>query len=79
MNFTGQPVTALALNDSIPGPLLRFEEGEDVTIHVTNRLAVDTSIHWHGLVLPYTQDGVPLISFPGIKPGETFTYNFKAR
>ncbi len=79
INVTGRERPALAINGQIPGPVLRFKEGEDVTINVTNRLAVDTSIHWHGLLLPYTQDGVPGISFPGIKPGETFTYRFTVK
>ncbi|MCK5777937.1 MAG: copper resistance system multicopper oxidase [Rhodospirillales bacterium] len=63
-------------NGASPGPVLRFKEGEDVVINVTNNLSEMTSIHWHGLILPYQQDGVPNISFPGIKPGETFTYRF---
>lgn len=72
----GQHKTALAINDSIPGPTLHFREGETVTINVTNHLSEDTSLHWHGMVLPANQDGVPSISFDGIKPGETFTYSF---
>ena len=67
---------AIGYNGATPGPTLRFKEGEDVTIKVTNNLDVSTSIHWHGLILPYQQDGVPNISYEGIKPGETFTYNF---
>jgi len=63
-------------NGASPGPVLRFKEGEDVVINVTNNLSEMTSIHWHGLILPYQQDGVPNISYPGIKPGETFTYRF---
>lgn len=63
-------------NGKSPGPVLRFKEGEDVSINVTNNLDEITSIHWHGVILPFEQDGVPGISFPGIKPGETFTYNF---
>ena len=66
----------LTINGTVPGPTLRFKEGEEVTINVTNTLDVDTSLHWHGLVLPFRQDGVPGISFNGIKPGETFTYHF---
>ena len=66
----------VGFNGSSPGPVLRFTEGEEVTINVTNNLDEDTSIHWHGLILPYQQDGVPTISFDGIKPGETFTYTF---
>lgn len=68
--------TAIGYNGSTPGPVLRFREGEDVTINVTNNLDTSTSIHWHGLILPYQQDGVPGISYEGIEPGETFTYNF---
>ncbi|MGA0394193.1 MAG: multicopper oxidase domain-containing protein, partial [Rhodospirillales bacterium] len=70
---------AMAINGTVPGPVLRFKEGEELTINVTNTLDEDTSIHWHGLILPYQQDGVPGISFPGIKPGETFTYTFPAQ
>ncbi|SDG36993.1 copper resistance system multicopper oxidase [Thalassobaculum litoreum] len=68
--------TAIGYNGSSTPTILRFKEGEEVTIAVTNNLAEDTSIHWHGLILPYRQDGVPGISFDGIKPGETFTYRF---
>ena len=68
--------TGIGYNGSAKPPVLRFKEGEDVTINVTNNLDEDTSIHWHGLILPYQEDGVPGISFDGIKPGETFTYNF---
>ncbi|PHQ27338.1 copper oxidase [Marinobacter guineae] len=66
----------IGYNGASPGPVLRFKEGEIATINVTNNLDEMTSIHWHGLILPYDQDGVPGISFPGIKPGETFTYEF---
>ena len=71
--------TATTINGSIPGPLLRLQEGEDVVLRVTNGLQEDTSIHWHGLLVPFDMDGVPGISFPGIKPGETFTYRFRIR
>ncbi|HBC33774.1 MAG TPA: copper oxidase, partial [Marinobacter adhaerens] len=64
----------IGYNGASPGPVLRFKEGEEVTINVTNNLDEMTSIHWHGLILPFEQDGVPGISFAGIKPGETFTY-----
>ena len=77
VNITGRPRTAMTVNGQLPGPVLRFKEGEEVTLNVKNTLDEDTSIHWHGIILPYTQDGVPGISFPGIKPGETFTYRFK--
>ena len=66
----------IGYNGASPGPVLRMEEGENVTINVTNNLDEMTSIHWHGLILPYQQDGVPTISYDGIKPGETFTYKF---
>ena len=66
----------IGYNGASPGPILRFNEGENVTINVKNNLDDMTSIHWHGLILPYQQDGVPTISYDGIKPGETFTYNF---
>ncbi len=77
--FNGRERQAMAINGQIPGPELRFTEGEEVTIHVTNRMDTDTSLHWHGILLPYTQDGVPGISFPGIKPGESFTYQFRIK
>ena len=70
---------AIAVNGTVPGPLVRLREGQDVRIDVTNKLAEDTSIHWHGLLLPFQFDGVPGVSFPGIKPGETFTYEFPIR
>ncbi|WP_165857343.1 copper resistance system multicopper oxidase [Marinobacter sp. JSM 1782161] len=66
----------IGYNGASPGPVLRFKEGENVTINVTNNLDEMTSVHWHGLILPFTQDGVPGISYPGIRPGETFTYQF---
>jgi FtsP/CotA-like multicopper oxidase with cupredoxin domain len=77
VNFTGTPRMATTINGSIPAPTLRFREGDTVTIRVTNRLAEETSIHWHGIFLPYQMDGVPGISFNGIAPGETFVYRFK--
>ncbi|MBI2779962.1 MAG: copper resistance system multicopper oxidase [Gammaproteobacteria bacterium] len=77
VNFTGVPRMATTVNGSIPAPTLRWREGDTVTIRVTNRLAEDTSIHWHGILLPYQMDGVPGISFKGIPPGETFVYRFK--
>lgn len=68
--------TGIGYNGASPGPVLRFKEGEDVVINVTNNLNTATSIHWHGLILPYQQDGVPGISYNGIAAGETFTYRF---
>ena len=68
--------SGIGFNGTSPGPVLRFKEGENVTINVTNNLSESTSIHWHGLILPFEQDGVPGISYDGIAPGETFTYRF---
>jgi len=79
VNFTGKPRMATTINGSIPGPILRWREGDTVTLRVTNRLLVDTSIHWHGILLPFEMDGVPGISYPGIAPGQTFTYRFRVR
>lgn len=77
VNFTGKPGVAQTINGTLPGPTLRWRKGDTVTIRVTNRLREPTSIHWHGIVLPFQMDGVPGISFNGIAPGETFTYRFK--
>jgi CopA family copper-resistance protein len=79
VNFTGRERPATAFNGSVPGPILRWREGERVTLRVTNHLAHDSSIHWHGMILEAGMDGVPGISFDGIKPGETFTYEFDVR
>ena len=67
---------ALTVNGSVPGALIRLREGQNVTINVTNELKKDTSIHWHGILLRPNMDGVPGVSFAGIKPGQTFTYRF---
>ncbi|MEL0082626.1 MAG: copper resistance system multicopper oxidase [Gammaproteobacteria bacterium] len=81
VNFTGRQRFATAINGSVPAPILRWKEGTTVTLNVTNHLAEDTSIHWHGIILPASQDGVPHISegFSGIKPGATFRYRFPVR
>jgi CopA family copper-resistance protein len=75
----GRRGPGVAVNGSVPGPLIRLREGQNVRLNVTNKLSVDTSVHWHGLLVPFQMDGVPGISFPGIKPGETFTYEFPIR
>lgn len=73
----GREKKALSYNGRRPGEvILRFKEGDTAKIRVTNKLDRDTSIHWHGLILPFTQDGVPGISFDGIAPGESFDYEF---
>ena len=78
-NFTGRPAVATAVNGSVPGPLLRWREGDTVTISVANRLNVPTSIHWHGIRSPADMDGVPGLSFPGIAAGETFVYRIPVK
>ncbi|MBI1182134.1 MAG: copper resistance system multicopper oxidase [Alphaproteobacteria bacterium] len=75
----GRGTRAVAVNGTVPGPLLRWREGDEITLRVTNRLHTDTSIHWHGILVPFQMDGVPGVSFPGIRPGETFTYRFPVR
>jgi L-ascorbate oxidase len=72
----GRSAHAVTVNGTLPAPLLRLREGRKVRIAVTNRLKVQSSIHWHGLLVPFQMDGVPGVSFPGIEPGETFLYEF---
>jgi CopA family copper-resistance protein len=72
----GRPGQAVAINGTIPAPLIRLKEGQNVRLTVENRLTEDTSIHWHGFIVPFQMDGVPGISFPGIRPGQNFTYEF---
>jgi CopA family copper-resistance protein len=76
VNMTGRARTAIGINGQVPAPILRWREGDTVTIAVTNRLAEPSSIHWHGIRTPSPMDGVPGLSFAGIAPGETFTYRF---
>ena len=78
-NVQGRSGHGIAVNGSVPGPLIRLREGQNVRLNVTNHLNEDTSIHWHGLLVPFQYDGVPGVSFPGIKPHETFTYDFPIR
>ncbi len=75
----GRSGHAVAVNGTVPGPLVRLREGQNVRLHVTNHLEEDSSIHWHGLLVPFQFDGVPGVSFPGIRPGERFTYEFPIR
>ncbi|MDK2762140.1 MAG: copper resistance system multicopper oxidase [Sphingopyxis sp.] len=80
LTVDGKASHAIGINGTIPGPLVRLKEGTNARIHVTNGLTdEDSSIHWHGLLLPFHMDGVPGISFPGIAPGRTFTYEFPVR
>lgn len=76
VSFSGEERKAMAVNDSIPGPTLTFTEGDTAEINVTNNMDVETSVHWHGLILPNFQDGVPYLTTPPIRPGETFKYSF---
>lgn len=79
INFDGRAGNAMTINNSLPGPVLRLKEGEDAVIRVTNRLKETSSIHWHGLLVPPEMDGVPGVSFAGIKAGETFEYRFPVK
>jgi len=76
VNKTGTPNWANAINGGVPGPVLRWREGDVVTLNITNNLLVMTGVHWHGIILPNDMDGVPDLEFPGIQPGEIFTYRF---
>ena len=79
VNLTGAARTALTINDSLPGPLLRWREGDTITLNVSNSLDEDTSIHWHGILLPANMDGVPGLSFSGIHPGQAYRYQFTVK
>ncbi|WP_137167897.1 copper resistance system multicopper oxidase [Salinimonas lutimaris] len=76
MQVGRQSGPAFTINGQMPGPLVRLKEGQVARLNVTNHLDVDTSVHWHGMILPYKMDGVPGLSFAGIKPGQTFNYEF---
>jgi CopA family copper-resistance protein len=77
VNFTGRTRPAMTINGSLPAPILRWRQGDTVTLRVANRLPdAMTSLHWHGIILPANMDGVPGLSFNGIHPGETFQYRF---
>ena len=79
VNLTGRSRTALTINDSLPGPLLRWKEGDAITLNVANALDDATSIHWHGILLPANMDGVPGLSFSGIHPGQAYRYHFTVK
>lgn len=79
VNLAGKPVRAVTVNGSIPGPELRFTEGDDVELVLKNELDEPGAIHWHGLLVPWTMDGVPWVSMPPIPPGGSFTYRFTLR
>ena len=75
----GKTGHACTVNGTLPGPVIRLKEGQKVRLAVTNTLKEDSSIHWHGILLPFQMDGVPGVSFPGIKPGQTFAYEFEVK
>ncbi len=79
ISLSGRKTEAMTINSGIPGPVLRFREGDTARIHVRNAMDVETSIHWHGVLVPPGMDGVPFVSFPPIAPGATFTYEFPVR
>jgi FtsP/CotA-like multicopper oxidase with cupredoxin domain len=76
VNVTGSRAAATLVNEMLPGPVLRWRQGDALTLRVRNALRVPTSIHWHGVRVPASMDGVPALSFMGVQPGETFTYRF---
>jgi len=76
VDFTGRRVKAIKINGTLPGPTLKWHEGDTVTMAVTNHLPAETSIHWHGMRIPTAMDGVPGLSYAGIAPGKTFVYRF---
>lgn len=75
----GKTGHAMTINGTLPGPLIRLKEGQNARLSVTNTLPEDSSIHWHGVLVPFQYDGVPGISFPGIKPGQTYVYEFPVK
>ena len=79
VRLDGRSGHAMAINGTVPGPLIRLKEGQHARIRVVNALQEYTSIHWHGLLVPFHMDGVPGVSFPGIEPGGSFLYDFHVR
>jgi FtsP/CotA-like multicopper oxidase with cupredoxin domain len=79
VNITGRPHTATGVNGLVPAPILHWREGDTITLTVTNRLSVPSSIHWHGIRVPSPMDGVPGLSFSGIAPGQRYVYRFRVR
>ncbi|MDC0598314.1 copper resistance system multicopper oxidase, partial [Gammaproteobacteria bacterium] len=74
--LAGTQATQVVINNQLPAPLLRWQEGDDISLKVTNHLSVDSSLHWHGILLPFQMDGVPGVSYPGIAPGDSYDYQF---
>ncbi|WP_444942885.1 copper resistance system multicopper oxidase [Microbulbifer sp. ZKSA006] len=79
VNLTGRERQALTINSNLPAPILRWREGDIVTLDVHNRLPHSASLHWHGVRVPSDMDGEPGLSFGGIQPGQVFRYRFPLR
>lgn len=79
ITIDGRKATATGINGTVPGPLVRLREGDDINLNVTNRLDDDSSIHWHGIIVPFEMDGVPGVNFKGIPPGDTYHYAYNLR
>lgn len=79
MTIDGRRSAAIGINGTVPAPLIRLREGQTVRLNVINDLDEDSSIHWHGLLVPPQHDGVPGVSFPGIKPRSSYLYEFPVR
>ena len=79
LQIDGRKGGAMTINGTVPGPIVRLREGHDALLRVTNRMDEDTSIHWHGILLPFEMDGVPGVAYPGILPGKTFEYRFRVK
>lgn len=77
VNYTGKPVTALAIDNQIPGPTITATVGDTLEVTFNNKMDVETSIHWHGILLPNEQDGVPYLTTQPIAPHSSFTYRYK--
>ena len=75
IQITDKPVRGMTINGTIPGPTLRFTNGDRAVIRVHNQMDVETFIHWHGILLPNAMDGVPFVTYPPIAPGQTFTWH----
>ena len=79
VNITGRPVRAMTINNSLPAPQLTFRQGEKAVIYVKNLMDVESSLHWHGILLPNFEDGVPYLTTPPIKPGKTHKFEFEIK
>lgn len=76
VNITGKNIRAMSVDDSIPAPTIEATVGDILRVTFNNKMDVETSVHWHGVLLPNDQDGVPYLTTPPIQPGESFTYEY---